>query len=177
MRAEHERGAFPMTSLEHLTEWELDGFWWSPDSPDRRLAGRLSYKANEATLLRLYGTLRPAVSGVDPFTYYPIILGESLAGHLLTIHGSATRSHRLSAPGFEREERHCLSDCVGDDIVEEGCRSHNYAAVRRYSHDWPEAPRRPLGAHRRPYCVYPVDVSVKKTHPACLSCKGQGQPT
>ncbi|WP_157885747.1 ApeA N-terminal domain 1-containing protein [Chryseobacterium cucumeris] len=40
-----------------VKEFETEGYWWKPESPENRIAGILHYKPNFETDLRLFGDL------------------------------------------------------------------------------------------------------------------------
>lgn len=78
-----------MTENRPLTEsFETTGEWFLPDSPQRRIAGTVSFKAGR-TELRLHSTLRPLPRGTmqigSILPPYQVIYGDTRDGDAMTL--------------------------------------------------------------------------------------------
>lgn len=86
-----------------MDQFEYDGVFWSSESPDQKLAGRITYKPAEGAMLDLIGSFdEPDIAAsVDG----PTRRINGIAGAKdLTLDGCVARGARLEGPGMLRQE-------------------------------------------------------------------------
>lgn len=79
------------------------GLWWLPESPETRLSGTLDISASGKATLRLVGTLSPLETMAEAHRY-PVLLGFSDTGKLITLVEAMTGGFAIHAPGMPTQE-------------------------------------------------------------------------
>lgn len=120
-----------------MNDIEHSGKWWLPSSPEHIVAGTLTFSNQDGLELRLIGSLEAS----DTFSHspktYPIILGLSVGGELITLSGCASAGTRMTIPGFLSQDYRINFCFVGGHFNEESQLSFNRFEIQ-YSRlpDW-----------------------------------------
>jgi hypothetical protein len=75
------------------------GIWWLPETPEKQLSGTLEISDTGKSTLRLVGTLAP-IETMAEVHRYPVLLGFSDTGRLITLVEAATGGFTIHAPGI-----------------------------------------------------------------------------
>jgi len=63
---------------------KIDGYWWLPDKPDKKISGILTYSPTEGFILELNGVFDDIID--ESPDYHKFIIGDSQKGDTITIH-------------------------------------------------------------------------------------------
>jgi ApeA N-terminal domain 1/Apea-like HEPN len=86
-----------------MESFEYEGIFWAVDQPERRLAGRLTYKPTEGASLDLFGAFDPPDLAMNVTGPARRVIGIAGAKDL-TLDGCIPRSSSIQGPGIIRQE-------------------------------------------------------------------------
>ena len=87
-----------------MKEQSFTGLWWLPSTPDVTLSGTLDLTSDGRATLRLVGMLSENYGAYNNPTEYPLVLGFSDSGKMITLVEAATNGFSIHAPGMPTEE-------------------------------------------------------------------------
>lgn len=106
------------------------GFWWTPDAPENRVPGTLSYDPTGERHLELDGLLQQGSSkGQIGFLHLPYILGETLDGKACTLVDAYQTSLLLPSPGLGTTRFSVSQILIGDEHVDPNSKTYESALI------------------------------------------------
>lgn len=103
--------------------FETDGFWHTPDSPSRQIAGTLRYSPEDGLKLSLTGSFSEDFGSDRKPGTYPLIHGivnDSPCGNAFTLVNCFRTKRSVRMPGFATEEIRANRAYAGSDFLSEG---------------------------------------------------------
>lgn len=119
-----------------MKDLEYSGMWWFPSSQENMIAGTLTFSNQDGIRLNLIGSFKE-VTKLNSLETYPLILGVTNEGKLLTLCDCVESGFRMSFPGFRSQQFLATMAYIGAHFANpEEIRFHKVQV--RYSHlpDW-----------------------------------------
>ncbi|MCU5357331.1 hypothetical protein OCA19_16100, partial [Bacillus cereus] len=95
-----------MMNQSMIDEFEVEGLWYKPSTPEYKVHGKLLYSHKEATL-NLFGSLNDDVNDLssfnDTFRTFETIYGETLEGEFVTLFNIHQTSSVARFSGYDSE--------------------------------------------------------------------------
>src|SRR6185437_5447832 len=98
-------------------KFDLDGYWWLPENPQKTVAGTLHYSP-ESMHLDLIGSFSDMKTSLTKFEY-PIILGFSTNGKPITLYKSYSSKFSMSHPSLPSSSYVVLQLFIGHHFQKE----------------------------------------------------------
>ncbi|HEV2864233.1 MAG TPA: HEPN domain-containing protein [Pyrinomonadaceae bacterium] len=98
---------------------EHSGKWWLPSNPEHAVSGTLTFSNQDGAELRLIGSLEAFDTFNTELKTYPIILGLSVDGKLITLNGCMSADTRMTIPGFVSQAYRIDLCFIGGHISDE----------------------------------------------------------
>jgi hypothetical protein len=98
---------------------EHSGKWWLPSNPEHTVSGTLTFSNQDGAELRLIGSLEAVDTFNTTLKTYPIILGLSVDGKLITLNGCMSAGTRMTIPGFISQDYRIDLCFIGGHISDE----------------------------------------------------------
>ncbi|PBB04974.1 ApeA N-terminal domain 1-containing protein [Salimicrobium humidisoli] len=121
-------------SLEKLTlqdEFEIQGYWWLPEEPDKRLSGIL-YSGEDAIYLDVLESFK-GFESADSTSNYGLIHGFTVKGDEVTLFDSVQTNINTNMPGIEKEKIICSYFITGGHFSNQN--DAQFKSVELYSED------------------------------------------
>ncbi|NIK11752.1 HEPN domain-containing protein [Alkalibacillus almallahensis] len=121
-------------SLKKLTlqdDFEIEGYWWLPEEPERKLAGTL-YSGEDAIYLDILESFQ-GLQSVNRTSNYGIIHGFTVKGEEVTLFDSVQTNFSTNMPGIEKEKIICSYFITGGHFGSQN--DVQFKAVELYSED------------------------------------------
>lgn len=97
--------------------FDIDGYWWLPENPTKTVAGTLHYSPEKISL-NLIGAFSDIKESLSRFEY-PIILGFSTGGKLITLYKSYSSNFSISNPSLPSSSYAVLQLFIGHHFQKE----------------------------------------------------------
>ena len=81
-------------------KFSLNGYWWLPEAPDKKVTGLLEFDPAGATSLTLDGILHEIPKGEYRGFSAPVILGQTFNGKACTVIDAHESNFQMHAPGL-----------------------------------------------------------------------------
>ncbi len=124
-----------------MEEFEFEGLWWLPETPEARVPGTLRFSPDSGATLDLLGSLKEPgnhFAALERELVQPeVILGVSSKGKPVTLWGCWERRKRVNLAGFTKTSFHADVAIVGAHLggVEEA-RFKKMSAEYRHLDEW-----------------------------------------
>lgn len=119
-----------------MKDLEYSGLWWLPSSQEDMIAGTLTFSNQDGIHLNLIGSFKE-MTKLSSLETYPLILGVTSGGKLLTLYDCMESGLRRSFPGFMSQQLSARTAYIGAHFADpQEIRFHKTRV--QYSHlpDW-----------------------------------------
>jgi hypothetical protein len=86
--------------MHKMSDLEYEGYWWLPETPDKKVFGQLEISPRDGITLNLYGTLNGSLHSSEDFTPL-LVLGRSTSGKAITLYDCLWTGTTSNVPGFD----------------------------------------------------------------------------
>lgn len=100
-----------------MEEVEYSGYWWLPSNEENKVGGTFRFSTQDGIQLSLLGSFREPFDQSSPRAY-PLVLGLTREGKLLTLCDCMERGLRWSMPGFPSQELLASMAYIGAEFAD-----------------------------------------------------------